>query len=557
MPHVRPAPHEGDIHLIFGVHPDEHEPDTGLQAYYALDSTIKDRTDEEWQKEGKPTASTEFNGDRYALALDYDKSGLDPWESPDFQLESVREFRLYFVDKDSPHYNGESADQDTRVKGGTITVRPRWPGMTSDGEKVSVPNYGGPYIDCQVQASNIPHTEYHTLVKRVFSAFDINSRYLREPHPDSTIQDLAYYVRIERGESGPLFAPDGPISRAHQLIQGDRSGYRKHEEDHTKLPGYYVTAAVEDEKADALVKGHGIGKELKHYYPREPDSFDASEAPYHPKFEVSYQTARTDGTVRWDDLEAARRELQETLLNCLEWCGMSTRSDAGFWVDIDPYWQVRDTHESRKIVPCPLPDIEDEQEHRIMKLWGDMTNADREVTELLLADGGKVSPQEAADETNNTYRTIRAVIDRMDGLIRHTYGELELESKKIQQELQKRVRAAGERFEQSIGSAAMELADAADKRVRSAWDRWRREYAVSVDDNPKDCRKLFRIGYKPKNRTEAAKILREGLTALSPSEMKQMKFGTEWIFETEEGERESFDKLHRMTSTAWKQITTE
>ena len=552
--YLKPAPHEGDVRFTFGVHPDPGEPDHGLAAYYAIDSTIKARSDAEWKQEGKPTATTSFNGEEYALTLDYDKSGLDPWDAPEFQLESVREFRAYFVATDSPHYSGRDADKDDRVHGGTITIRPRWPGITSDGEPVSVPDYGAPYLDVQVQASNIPHQEYHTLVKRVFAAFDISPRYFETPHPDSSISDLAYYVRMERGESGPLFGAEGPIARAHNVIQGDRSGYRKHVEDHREIPGYYVTAAIPDQKAHTLIKGHEIGKELKHYYPNHPDAYEPDQAPHHPKFEVSYQTSLTDETIRWHDLEDTRRELHETLLNCLEWSGFSTRADAPVWVDFDPYWRLEDTHESRKIVKCPLPDIADDQETRVMQLWGDMNESDRDVTEMLLADGGEISPQEASEETGYTYRTIREVVNRMDGLIRHTYGKLELESKKIQQELQKRVRAAGERFEQEIGSAAMDLADAADERARSAWDRWRREYAVSECDAD-DCRKLFRIGYQPADRQEAAEILREGLHRLEPDKRESIKFGTKWVFETESGDREIFDKLHRFRDTHWRQVT--
>jgi hypothetical protein len=508
-----PAPHEGDVRFTCGVHPDPDIPDRGLGAYYACDSLIKEWGDR-WETEGKPTERTRFNGHEWALAFDYSESGLDPWESDEYQLDTVREFRFYFVATDSPHYSGEPADRDDRVHGGTITVRPRWPNLTSDGEPVSVPQYGAPYIDVQVQASNIPHRDYHDLAKRAFDAFGISARYLDNPHPDSHVNDLAYYVRLERGESGPLYAPDGPIARAHNLIQGDRSGYRKHEENHTKIPGFKVSAIVEDSKADTLIRGHSLGKELKHYYPKHPDKFDPDQAPHHPKFEVSYQTKRTEGTVRWgeavksDDVsfQDARRELQETLLNSLDWAGIAPTADAGIWVDHDPYWQVQNTHESRKLVPDPLPDIEDEQEHRVMQLWGDMTTADKDVTEMLLTDGGKVSPQQAADETGNSYRTIREVVSRLEGLITHTYGELEIESKKIQQELLKRVRAAGERFEQEVGSSVMDLADAADERTRTAWDRARRRYSVTVSDG-NDCQKLLRIGYEPQDKGEARRIL--------------------------------------------------
>lgn len=505
--YIEAAPHEGNVRFTVGVHPSEHVTDHGLAPYYAMDSLIKDWGDR-WQTDGKPTETVQFMEGDWATCLDYSKSGLDPWDHTEFQIQQVREFHIYFVAIDSPHYSGKRADQDGRVKGGTITVRPRWPNLRADGKPVSVPDYGAPYIDVQVQASNIPHEQYLTLVKRVMTAYGIAGRYFDHPHPDSHISDLAYYVRLHRGESGPLYAPDGPIARSHTLIQGDRSGYRKHVEDHTKIPGYYVTATVEDNKAGELVRGHTLGKELKHYYPKHPSEYDPDQAPYHPKFEVSYQTKRTEKTVRWTDLDETRRELEETILNCLEWCGLATTAESDAFVSFDPYWKVDDTHESRKLVACPLPKIESEQEHRVMQLWGRMTDADRDVVELLLTDGGKVSPKEAAERTGNTYRTIRTVIRRMEGLIRHTYGEMELESKKVQQELLKRVRAAGDRFEHSIGSTVMDLADAATNRLSSAWTQVRREYAIT-EVNAEDCRKLLKVGYQPSDEMEAREILRE------------------------------------------------
>lgn len=501
------APHEGDIRFTFGVHPDQEVVDDGLAAYYAMDSLVKEWGDR-WETEGKPTEMVQLDGETWATCFDYSESGLDPWDNPNFRLETVKEFRFYFVSTGSPTYSGQRADKDSRVKGGTITVRPRWPDLTSGGSPVSVPDYGAPYIDVQVQASNIPHEQYLTLVKTIANAYGITSRYFDQPHPDSHIDDLAYYVRLSRSESGPLYAPDGPIARAHTLIQGDRSGYRKHVEDNTKLPGYYVTATVEDEKASELVRGHKLGKELKHYYPKEPEAYDPDEAPYHPKFEVSYQTKQTDQTVRWSDLKDTRRELEETILNCLEWSGLSSNAQSDIFVRSDPFWIVENTTESRKIAECPLPKIENEQEHRVMQLWGEMTPADRDVVDLLLTDGGAIAPKEAAEKTGYSYRTIRAVIERLEGLIRHAYNEMQLESKKVQQELLKRARAAGENFRQSIESTTMDLADAAEDRVTSRWSRLRREYAVSVVE-PDDCRKLLKIGYKPSDEHEAREILRE------------------------------------------------
>jgi len=535
MKSLKCAPHEGDVHFITTDH--------GLDPYYAADSVYKD-WGEKWNTEGKPTAEVEMNGERWALCFDYYKGGLDPWENPEFAIETVREYQFYFVSMDSPTYDGERADKSDRTKGGTVTLRPRWPNLTSGGEKVNVPDYGCPYVDAQVSASNIPHEDYPYFLRRILDSFGIAGWYFDDEyiHPDSNVIDLAYYVRGERDAFNRLHAPDGPIARIHNVIQGDRSGYRKHEEDHRKIPGYKVSAMVEDDRAGEIVKGHKLGKDIKHYYPEHPDSHSKDEALYYPKFEVAYQKSITDDTVYWDDLKSVRRELEETILNCLEWVDLAPTSDGDWIIDIDPYWPVEDTRETRKSVECPLPKIEDEQSARVSRIWGRMTDADRDVTAFLLSDGGKPSPQKAAEETGNTYRTVRTVIQRMEGLIRHSYGEMEIESKNVQQELLKRVRAAGDRFESEIESATMKLADAADGREASVWKQYARQVGLSVDTSRDDCRKLLRFGTVHEDRSDCAQTLRGLLNSLSPEEARKLEYGVKAVFETPQG-REVFQQL--------------
>lgn len=526
---ISTAPHEIDVNFILGVHPSPGIPDYGLKPFYAIDSVIKNH--DGWETEGKPSETMQFGGEEYALVLDYQDSGIDPWESPEFQLENVREYRFYFVSKDSPHYSEAPADQQDRIKGGSVHIAPRWPDMTSDGSPINVPDYGAPYVNAEIQGSNIDHRAYNDLLCRIFDAFGINGEYAANPHPDSNIQDLARYVRLDRGSSGSLFGSTGPLARTHAVIESDREGYRKHVEDHREIPGYYVTTSIRGTVANQIIRGHDLGKECKHYYPNHPSEYDPNDAPYHPKFEVSYQTSLTEDTVRWNDLDDAIRELDETVVNMLDWADIAPDADNNVWVGFDPYWTVENTTKSRKMVKCPLPEIENEQERRVMSLWGDMTESDRSVTELLLTDGGEVSPQAAAEQTGNTYRTIREVVNRMDGLIRHTYGSLEIESKHIQQELQKRVEAAGERFESEIGTAAMELADAANERLRSRWDQARRRYGVTVRDDS-DCQELIEVGYKAQDRREANEIIDKLRTHYMSEYSEQDLYGAHIQIET-------------------------
>lgn len=499
---IRPQTHELDTHLIFTEH--------GLDPFYWLDSVRKDY--DGWETDGKPTTTMRHDGHTYHLCYDYDTSGLDPWKHESYQLETVPEFRIYFT-RDDELYSGERADEKEARNGagGTMTFRPRWPGLTSDGEEVSVPDLGGPYIDVEIQQSNHYPTELPELLRRAAQAFGGNPRYFETPHDTSNVQDLAVYVRLTREVSGRVHAPDGPIARMHSLLEGDRSGYRKHVENHTKLPGYYVTTTLTPDRHAELIRGHRLPIEAKHYYPQQPQQFGPDDALYYPKVEVSYQVSQSDDTLFWDDVEKAHRELSETLLNLLDWSDVSINpgggsgrpyvSDAYFDADAARRWNL-------KLVDDPTPEIESEQKARVMRLWGDMLDSDRQVVEHLLTDGGATSPADAADATGLSYRTIRRVIDRLEGVVEHSYGDIQIQSKRIQNELLERVRAAGENFKKGVEAAVIEAADAGADRSRSAWKAAKHRFDVTVRDGD-GITKILDVGYRPDDREERDAILRQ------------------------------------------------
>ncbi|MCL9817013.1 winged helix-turn-helix domain-containing protein [Natronocalculus amylovorans] len=543
---VHCAPHEGDLHLIFSAY--------GLGPYFAMDRVRKDH--DGWKTTGKPTRTIHFDGDEWALAYDYDTDNpLDPREHQDYHLQSVPEFRFYFVAKDEL-YDGEKADQSKRIRGGTMTVRPRWPGLTANGKKVKgIPNIGKPYIDVQIQASNIDHTLYHKLAIQVISAFDVNPKYLQEVHEMSNWQDIAVYTRLKRSESGPVYAADGPIARSHQLLEGDREGYRKHVEDHRKIPGYYVTTSVNDQRSHDLIKGHTLGKEIKHYYPIEPRD-DPDDPLYHPKLEVAYQTSLTDETVYWEDTQDAVRELEETLLNTLDWAGLPVHGNdgddhsgnGGVFVK-DAYFTARDGHQrSRKLVACPLPEIKDAQEAAVMSLWGSALQSDRELIDLLLSDGGEISPTNASEKTGYSYRTIREIIDRCGSVLKHTYGKIEIASKHQRDLLLERVRATGAEFTNTVEHAVLTAAEAASDRRRSKWSETRREYNITVDSDPDDCRKLLKVSYQPEDEYEAREVIRSIKTAyLSTHNDRGGAHGVHAVLTLKDGTRKRYKSLEAKT----------
>jgi hypothetical protein len=200
------------------------------------------------------------------------------------------------------------------------------------------------------------------------------------------------------------------------------------------------------------------------------------------------------------------------LLNLLDWAELPL-SGGDAYVSDTHFKAVDGDRRTRRIVDCPLPEIEDAQEAAVMRLWGDMTDSDKDVTEMLLTDGGEVSPQDAADETGNSYRTIREVLNRCQEVIRHSYGQIEIASKHQRDLLLDRVRASGEQFQSAVEDAVLTSAHAFDHAGLSKWSRTRRRYNVRVESDPHDCRKKLVVGYTADDRTEAKEIVRSLKTA--------------------------------------------
>ncbi|WP_247729484.1 hypothetical protein [Halovivax limisalsi] len=506
--------HEFDAHF--------HMVRDGLKPYYGLDRTRKDH---DWKNAGKPTATFEIDGETWHACLDFDDQPIVPWEDPSYRLNSAYLYRIYFVCDDGT-YDDERADRSKRVKGGTVTIRPRWPNMKKrddeTGQVSKVQGYmdlGVPYLDAQVQASNVDFERYPDLLAEAAAAFDVPRRYFDEFAESSNIKDAAVYARVVSDESGPIYAPDGPLARIHSLLEGDRSGYRKHVEDNRDRPGDMVTTVVDGDRARKLIRGHRLGKEIKHYYMKDPDTYDEDEFGSHPKLEVAFQTSVTDETVYWDreddelDRQDLRRELEETLANVLEWAGFDVTGGDRYFEDeyFDP-----DDREQRtlKLVDCPLPEIESEQEAAVMRLWGDMNPSGRAVTETLLSDGGEVSPADAAEKTGYCYDTVLRVVDRLEGVVRHTYGQLEIESDYVAEALIKRVRSSAEQFTREIGSATMQVAEDAQGIASDALDAWRTRYDAGIEQNREDCRLLLKPRLSATDRDHAREIAREAYRAV-------------------------------------------
>jgi hypothetical protein len=515
--------HEFRAYLKFAEH--------GLNPYYALHSLMR-RSD--WH-DGPPTRRIEYDGREYQVEFTYDESGLLPWDGESFQIETVREFRLGLKTSDG-------------LRKASFHIRPRWPDMKS---KEGMPTPSNPRdfvgLDVDTQGANHEPEAYPELLDKAMMAFGVNGgattandRYLSPPNvePWSIVIDGELYVRIDEDHSGPLIGVNGPLERMNMVLAGERSGYRKRVADDQEFPGYYHTMTFGSMRARKLLSDHQLGKEIKHYHVKHRENLPEDDPLRHPKLGVSYQRARSDTRVYWNrealaldqqaDADAVgladmARELDEQLLNTLRWAGLPTRPDHQIFVD-DAVFTVEPRRRERTLVTDPLPELEQEQEHLVT--WAihrmcdpEQSDTDVKVIDRLLSDGGEVSPRGLADDLGKHYETILSSLERLQDVIEHSYGSVELKSHHLAQQLAER--AGGllndfGRWQEHVDRLAEKASQfvAGATQGESAFDRWVEQYLEGIDDPDGDPRLYLRMGYRPESTHDAREILERGLSSL-------------------------------------------
>ncbi|WP_050023494.1 hypothetical protein [Halorubrum saccharovorum] len=333
-------------------------------------------------------------------------------------------------------------------------------------------------------------------------------------HKSSNIVDAELYVRVLKGETGEVIAYDGTLHEISLLLAGDREGYTKSVRDDRECPGHYHTATIDSRRAGELVGSHELAKEFKHYHMRNPDAVEGT-ALENPKIGVSLQNSIHDETLYWRDLDTLVTELDEALLNVLNWSSIPTRPDGQIFV-ADDYFEVTGSRRWRKLLPDRLPRIEEKQDDQIFATAARMNETDTEMVETLLTDGGETSPKELAQSIGIHIDTVYRALKRLSPLVDHTYGEVQLGSKYIAQELTGYIDAVSNSIKSGLENALDGLTRAeAHGGDDDPWSRWLDRYGgeISRTEGP-DPDKLD-IGFQPDSLAEARRLLRSGASQWS------------------------------------------
>jgi len=496
--------------------------DEGLGVYYGLNSLQKEH---DFRDDG--ALVTEFgvpdevadatDRDRWELEFSFSDSKLKPWDDESFRIQNVREYSI------KVHPAGVDNHSDALRKA-TFSVKPRWPDLESEDGYADPSN---PHdilgLDVTFDGSNIDPRTYPKLFYQALGVLHgqqgkhwSNPTYIpyEDAHPEnvhhsSNIVDGELYVRLDEDKTGPLYAIDGPIHRISMLLADERSGYAKSIRDDRECEGYYHVATIGSDRASKLLGGHSLGKEIKHYHVNNPSAVAGDDMLEHPKFGVALQNSVTDQTVYWDDLRRLEKELDEVLLNVLDWADIPTRPDDQYYVK-DNVFEVTGERRFRQLAANQLPSIQQEQKDDVMRIMNNLAPTDAEITEQLLTDGGQWSPHELADALGRHIDTVYRALNRLGDLVIHEYGDVRLRSKNIAQEILKYVRGAKESFDISLSEAADRMLQAEKASDGdSAFARWREQYGVSIESEEGDSDTLS-MQYQPSDLREVREILRAG-----------------------------------------------
>jgi len=499
------ACHEFHVNALFN--------NDGLAPFFGCDSAVK-------QAGGSDMAEFSDDGERWQARLSYQDSNIvhpgdQTPQGTDWRIEQMREYRIRVM----RHPDEDQAGQQDF----TAHIAPRWPGMQGerdDGARVEipVPDGFGEGVNVRLKGSNIDFARYLPLLQRAAGALGIASRYFRNPHPYSNIQDAERYVRLHKDASGPVHARDGPLASMGHLLEHDRQGYRKvvqndADERGRNLPGYYHTVTLDARRIREAFPHQALPKEVKHYYSREALSVPDDHPLAHPKLGASLQVSllEQNETVRLDDLEQLRRELDQVVLSVLADAGLDVAPSEGGPYVPDAYFEPETGERGPNPIELSLTRVRQQQESVVIKHVADgLSPVQWESLKTLVSDGGEVSPDDIAEDHERHVGSVRRALREMEDLVHREYAKVSLRSEYIGELVHdaiKDARKANRRVVET-GAKAMEAAERGLGETMSAFIAWAARHDVDVDD-AREARLSLRFNAKESFR-EADRALREG-----------------------------------------------
>jgi hypothetical protein len=358
-------------------------------------------------------------------------------------------------------------------------------GPDGDLKKLAWP--GGDGLDVLCQSSNIPFDQLIPLLRGAIDSLadsvdeEINRTYFRQPAPTSKIVTVEWYVRIRRQYARKLVRSDGVFHKIMHLLSPEKGMEWVYKGDNSEIVGHRHAMDLPPAAISKLGPDYSLGVRAKSYHPKHARKKESDDDPLSsPKLGVAFHKS-IDGEARsWDERDELRREIEEILINLMEWAGIPTEPDPTTFVD-DDHFSVEPSEVSIGRLSDPTPDLEANQESLLMTVLGEISPAAQDVTETIATDGG-THYTEIADETDNSVSTIYRALEQLGELVESERGIVRFTSEKIRQEIIGMV----DRLDELKESTADRVAELANIELRSSADsaveKWMAKYGAELVD---------------------------------------------------------------------------
>ena len=310
MSTIATAPHECEGNLNYV--------DNGLSPYWFVGNLLTREYD------GHGELLADIDGEPWTITLTYQKGGIAPRAEDPIDSERLYEYRIGMYGRGQRKIN--------------FHIRPRFAGMKhfETGAPIESPfdndNHPSEGVSVRFAASNLEPETIRTMLPRALQLLagevgaGANVDYFTTPYETSNITTYEVYVRLARSMAEKVTRTSGVMKRLFHLLADREGGEVVLKLDNQQIIGYNHRLLIPKEYAGDLVPGHRLGKQIKHYHPKHVRSQEKSDDPlYHPKIGVLFKKSLTGRTVAWERRAELRRELDELLVNLLDWAGVPTK----------------------------------------------------------------------------------------------------------------------------------------------------------------------------------------------------------------------------------------
>ena len=462
---IRTAPHECKGYLTLAEY--------GLDPYWALTRLLIEDYD------GHGEIDVEINGETWEVEFAYQKSGFAPRETDPINAERLYEPRIL------AYGNGE--------RKATYNLSPRFEDMRhyETGERLPQPfNSIDPDegLSVHFQGSNLEPQRYKDLLPVFVDALAeeagtrMREGYFGQPaHPMSTIYEYERYVRLTRSMNQKLIGQGGVMQKLMLLLAEKEGTQATYDIDNEDVVGKLHKLLLERVDVQEMLPGHRRGRQLKSYLTENPDYFDSEDDLYHPKVGVLLKKSLNNGNAfDWHKRDELCERIDETIVNALAWSGIPTQAGGTTFVS-DDHFQATAAEEPVAIYDDPTPQMEAEQQSVLITALQSMTDADSDIIESLVTDGGRVHPEELADRTGYGLSTIYRALQRLDGVLENAGASVRFTSRKIADEIQGIVESAEYQIENAAKRVEALLGMETRQAASGAFQAWLNRYAGEVE----------------------------------------------------------------------------